>query len=138
MNTGKQQIALGCYTDEANANGLKMLELDEGSGAMSVVAEFPVSNALYQALLPDGKYIYSCTGKGLAAFRCQGAGASGQDMLDKCDEVKLGGCVCHVAAMPDCKRVVFADYLAASGQSALPSGDSNSRREGVLCRRPRA
>ena len=55
MNVGKQKIALGCYTDASHPNGLKMLELDEGSGAMSVVAEHPVSNALYQALSLDGK-----------------------------------------------------------------------------------
>ena len=103
MNTGKQQIALGCYTDEANANGLKVLELDEGSGAMSVVAEFPVSNALYQALSPDGKYIYSCTGEGLASFLAEG--------LKPVDSIPLGNCVCHVSAMLDGKRVVFADYL---------------------------
>ena len=111
MNADKQKIVLGCYTDAAHPNGLKVLELDESSGTMSVLAEYPVSNALYQALSPDGKYIYSCTGEGLAAFRCPGAGVSGQDMLDTCDEVKLGNCVCHVAAMPDGARVVFADYL---------------------------
>ena len=103
MNVGKQKIALGCYTDEANPNGLKVLELDEGSGAMSVVAERPVSNALYQALSPDGKYIYSCTGEGLASFR-----AEGQEPVDS---ISLGNCVCHVSAMPDGKRVAFADYL---------------------------
>ena len=64
---------LGCYTDEAHANGLKVLELDERSGAMSVVAERPVSNAIYQALSPDGKYLYSCTGEGLASFRAERA-----------------------------------------------------------------
>ena len=56
MNVGKQKIALGCYTDASHPNGLKMLELDESSGAMSVIAERPVSNALYQALSPDGKF----------------------------------------------------------------------------------
>ena len=103
MNVGKQKIALGCYTDEANPNGLKVLELDEGSGAMSVVAERPVSNALYQALSSDGKYLYSCTGEGLASFRAEG--------LEPVDSISLGSCVCHVSAMPDGKRVAFADYL---------------------------
>ena len=59
MNVGKQKIALGCYTDDAHPNGLRMLELDESSGVMSVLAERPVSNALYQALSPDGKYLKS-------------------------------------------------------------------------------
>jgi len=94
---------LGCYTDEAHANGLKVLELDERSGVMSVVAERPVSNALYQALSPDGKYLYSCTGEGLASFRADG--------LEPVDSIPLGNCVCHVSAMPDGKRVAFADYI---------------------------
>lgn len=94
---------LGCYTDEAHVNGLKVLELDERSGAMSVVAECPVSNALYQALSPDGKYLYSCTGEGLASFRAEG--------LEMVDSVPLGNCICHVAVMQVGKSVVFADYL---------------------------
>ena len=103
MNVGKQKIALGCYTDASHPNGLKMLELDENSGAMSVVAERSVSNALYQALSPDGKYLYSCTGEGLASFRADG--------LEPVDSIPLGNCVCHVSAMPDGKRVAFADYI---------------------------
>ena len=86
-----------------NPNGLKVLELDENSGAMSVVAEYPVSNALYQALSPDGKYLYSCTGEGISSFSVEG--------LNKVDSIALGNCVCHVAAMPDGKQLVFADYL---------------------------
>jgi len=103
MNVGKQKIALGCYTDAFHPNGLKMLELDEGSGAMSVIAEFSVSNALYQTFSQDGKYLYSCTGEGLASFLAEG--------LKPVDSISLGNCVCHVSAMPDGKRVVFADYL---------------------------
>ena len=103
MNVGKQKIALGCYTDASHPNGLKMLELDESSGVMSVLAERPLSNALYQALSSDGKYLYSCTGEGLASFRAEG--------LEPVDSISLGSCVCHVAVMPDGKRVAFADYI---------------------------
>ena len=103
MNVGKHKVALGCYTDASHPNGLKMLELDESSGMMSVLAERPVSNALYQALSLDGKYLYSCTGEGLASFRAEG--------LEPVDSISLGSCVCHVAVMPDGKRVAFADYI---------------------------
>ena len=96
-------IFLGCYTDEAHANGLKALELDADSGRLSVVAERPVSNAIYQALSPDGKYLYSCTGEGLASFRAEG--------LEPLDSLLLGNCVCYVAAMQDGRHAVFADYL---------------------------
>ena len=56
-------VYLGCYTDEARPNGLKALSLDEATGRMEVVAEYPVSNALYQALSPDGKWLYSCSAR---------------------------------------------------------------------------
>ena len=74
MNAGKLNITLGCYTDAAHPNGLKALCVDKAAGRMEVVAEYPVSNALYQALSPDGNWLYTCTGEGLAAFRGQGSG----------------------------------------------------------------
>ena len=61
-------VYLGCYTDSAHPNGLKALCVDEAAGRMEAVAECPVSNALYQALSPDGGVLYSCTGEGLASF----------------------------------------------------------------------
>lgn len=110
-------VYLGCYTDSAHPNGLKALCVDETAGRMEVVAECPVSNALYQALSLDGAVLYSCTGEGLASFRADDA------RFDRIDDVKLGSCVCHVAAMPDGKRVVFADYLGGfAGSVAVEDG----------------
>lgn len=109
-------IFLGCYTDSGHPNGLKALALDTLTGAMAVVADYPVSNALYQALSPDGKWLYSCTGEGLASFAV-GADAS----LTHRDAVTLGTCVCHVASRAD--RVVFADYLGGfAGSVAVKDG----------------
>ena len=65
MNVGRQKIALGCYTDASHPNGLKMLELDESSGVMSVLAERPVSNALYQAIPTPGGEGYCVVDLGL-------------------------------------------------------------------------
>ena len=114
-------VYLGCYADEVHPNGLKALELDEATGAMSVVAEYSVSNALYQELSADGKYLYSCSGEGLISFQLVGravpsapnggVGTRRPTILAQVDSVKLGNCVCHVAEMQDGKRVVFADYL---------------------------
>ena len=110
-------VYLGCYTDGAHPNGLKVLRVDEAAGRMEVVAEYPVSNALYQALSPDGAILYSCTGEGIASFHADGA------RLDRIDDVELGSCVCHVAVMPDGKRVVFADYLGGfAGSVAVEDG----------------
>ena len=98
-------IYLGCYTDATHPDGLSTLELDEASCEMRVVESHPVANALYQTLSPDGKWLYSCTGEGLASFRAQGPRLFAEDA------VRLGGSCCHVAAMQDGSRVVFADYL---------------------------
>ena len=123
-------IFLGCYTDAAHTNGLKALELDVDTGKMSVAAEYHVSNALYQALSPDGRWLYSCTGEGLAVFDCSRRGAEAQrkEVVNLCDsaalreKTSLGKCVCHVAAMPDGKRVVFADYLGGFAGSVAVEG----------------
>ena len=105
-------IYLGSYTDEAHPNGLKVLNLDPATGLLSVLSEIPVSGALYQALSPDGRYLYSCTGNGLASFRIAG------ETLTPLDALNLDAkSVCHVAAMPDGERVLFAEYLGGFGGS---------------------
>ena len=110
-------VCLGCYTDDAHTCGLKALMLDAATGRMEVAAEYPVSRAIYQALSPDGQWLYSCTGEGLASF------AVGKDgNLAAIDTLSLGSCVCHVAAMPDGKRVVFAEYLGGFAGSVTVEG----------------
>ena len=105
-------IYLGSYTDEAHPNGLKVLDLDATTGRLSVLSELPVSNALYQALSSDGRYLYSCTGNGLASFRIA------DETLTPLDALNLDAkSVCHVVATPDGERVLFADYLGGFGGS---------------------
>lgn len=110
-------VYLGCYTDDAHPCGLKALSLDAATGRMEVVAEYPVSNALYQVLSPDGLRLYSCTGEGLASYDI---GKDGN--LAGIGALSLGNCVCHVAAMPDGTRVVFADYLGGFAGSVAVEG----------------
>ena len=105
-------LYLGSYTDEAHPNGLKVLNLDAETGILSVLSELRVSNALYQALSSDGRYLYSCTGNGLASFRIAGETLTPLDTLDL-----NAKSVCHVAAMPDGERVLFAEYLDGFGGS---------------------
>ena len=110
-------VYLGCYADEAHPNGLKALELDEATGALRIIREYPVSNAIYQAVSPDGRFLYSCTGEGLASFRI---GAGG---LERLDSVSIGTCVCHVSVMPYGDRALWADYLGGcAGCVALRDG----------------
>ena len=110
-------IYLGSYTDDAHPNGLKTLSLDKATRRMEVMAEYPVSHAIYQALSSDGNWLYTCTGEGLTIFNCSCRGAEAQS-----DLLTLGNCVCHVAAMPDGKRVVFADYLGGFAGSVAVEG----------------
>ena len=70
-------IFLGCYTDAINTNGLNTIDLDLATGRMAIVAEYPVSNAIYQALSPDGRYLYSCTRQGLSSPRVGATAAGG-------------------------------------------------------------
>lgn len=111
-------VYLGCYTDAAHPDGLKALELDAETGRMAVVSSYRVSNALYQALSPDGKILYSCTGEGLASFSVETPAL----LKPPVDEVKIDSCVCHVAAMPGGSRVVWADYLAGCAGSVETAG----------------
>ena len=105
-------VYLGSYTDETHPNGLKVLNLDAATGRLSVLSELPVSNALYQALSSDGRYLYSCTGNGLASFRLA------DETLTSLDALNLNAqSVCHVVATPDGERVLFADYLGGFGGS---------------------
>ena len=110
-------IYLGSYTDEAHPNGLKTLSLDKATGCMEVMAEYPVSHAIYQALSSDGNWLYTCTGEGLTIFNCSCRGAEAQS-----DLLTLGNCVCHVAVMPDGKCIVFADYLGGFAGSVAVEG----------------
>lgn len=111
------KIYLGCYTDKEHPDGLETLELDEATGEMRLVAAYPVSGAIYQALSPCGKYLYSCTSRGLESFRIGEDGS-----LSAVDSIDIGRCVCHVAAMPDGKRVLYADYLGGFAGSVAVSG----------------
>ena len=118
---------LGCYTDAIHTNGLNTIDLDLATGRMAIVAEYPVSNAIYQALSPDGKYLYSCTRQGLASFRigAKAAGGSSADSveLSQVDELALGCSTCHVAVMPDGKRTIWADYSGGTaGSVAVTEG----------------
>ena len=122
-------VYLGSYTDEDHPNGLKVLNLNAETGSLSVLSELPVSNALYQALSSDGRYLYSCTGNGLASFRIAPLNAHRSTLnsqpstlnpqpptLTPLDALNLDAkSVCHVVATPD--RVLFAEYLGGFGGS---------------------
>ena len=65
-------VYLGCYTDSAHPNGLKAFCFDEAVGRMEVVAEYPVPNALYQTLSPDGAILKFCGDRPRKSLYSQG------------------------------------------------------------------
>ena len=111
-------IFVGCYTDKDNPNGLKTLRLDAVTGELELVGEYSLSNALYQTLSSDGRFLYSCTGEGIASLSIEPDGK-----LHEIDSVPLGDCICHVAELPELGRVAFAEYLGGfAGSCAVKDG----------------
>ena len=111
-------IFVGCYTDKDNPNGLKTLHLDAVTGELELVGEYSLSNALYQTLSFDGRFLYSCTGEGIASLSIEPDGK-----LHEIDFVPLGDCICHVAELPELGRVAFAEYLGGfAGSCAVKDG----------------
>lgn len=109
-------VFIGCYSDAAHPDALKTVRLDPASGRMELLRGYRVSNALYQALSPDGTVLYSCTGEGLASFRL----ADGD--LTPVDAVALGKSVCHVAVLDGGARVTWAEYLGGEAGTVAVDG----------------
>lgn len=104
-------LYLGSYTDDANPDGLRAIELDPATGALRAVADYPVKGAIYQALSPDGRLLLSGTLTGLATFRADGP------RLEPIDALDLGGTACHVSLSPDARTAYWADYLGGRAGS---------------------
>lgn len=110
-------VYLGCYTDGANPQGLRVLSVDPASGALSLVAGYEVPGAIYQALSPDSKLLVSTRAGGLASFRADGAA------LEEIDGVDLGGTPCHVSLSADCREAYWADYSGGVAGSVAVAPD---------------
>lgn len=110
------KIILGCYSSAEAPEALKLLDLDPATGRMKTIGGCRVTNAIYQAWSPDGTVLYSCTREGLASFKL----AAGR--FEPIDSIAIGPCVCHVAVMPDGKRVVWADYVKGMAGSVEVEG----------------
>ena len=111
-------IFVGCYTDKDNPYGLKTLRLDAATGELELAGEYSLSNALYQTLSSDGRFLYSCTGEGIASLSIEPDGK-----LKEVDSVSLGDCICHVAELPELGCVAFAEYLGGfAGSCAVKDG----------------
>lgn len=107
---------LGCNADAAHPEGVHVLSVDRASGAIARLAAHELLHAVYLCLSPDGKWLYACSDTGLAAFAVDGA------RLTPAGAVATGAGPCHVAAMPDGRRVVWAEYFGGTCGSAEVAG----------------
>ena len=108
---------IGCYTDAENPLGLREIACDARTGELRALRACAVENALYQALLPDGRHLISCARAGLVAVRVDGTRPVVVDTLPLAAK-----CLCHVAVMPDGQTVCFADYLLGEAGSVRFEG----------------
>ena len=110
-------LYLGSYVDAAHPDGLRSLELDPATGALRIVASYPVDGSTYHALSPDGRLLVTGTRTGLASLRADGP------RLEPIDALDLGGTTCHVALAHDARTVFWASYARGRCGSAALGAD---------------
>lgn len=88
--------------------GVHVLSVNLQSGVVEKIGSRRLNHAVYLAYAPGGRYVYSCSDTGLASFAAECAA------LSLVDEVSLPGGPCHVSAMPDGCRLVWAEYMGGT------------------------
>lgn len=97
-------IYVGGYTDGEHTNGLNVVEVEPGSGKISLVRSYAIEKPLYFASDAAGRHLFTNEKDGLGSFTI---GADGS--LTRCDFLSLEGkAMCHVATLGD--RVTWAAY----------------------------
>ncbi len=114
----KRICYIGSGTDERE-EGIHVLAVDEGTGAIDVRRVLKRPNALYMALSRDGARLYAAQGgpTGLAAYRVKGDGLEQFDFVPTAETVP-----CHVGLAPDGGALAFAEY--AHGTAGLVELDA--------------
>ena len=88
--------------------GVHVLSVNLQSGVVEKIGSRRLNHAVYLAYAPDGRYVYSCSDTGLASFAVEGSS------LSMVDEVPLPGGPCHISAMPDGRRLAWAEYMGGT------------------------
>lgn len=118
----KRIVYVGSNTD-AKREGIRVLAVDEATGAIETRRVLKVENAIYMALSADGARLYAAQGgqsqpTGLAAFRVKG------DDLEAFDFVATHETVpCHVSLSPDGRALAFAEYSHGTAGLVDLNGD---------------
>ena len=98
-------VYVGCNADAGHPMGVHVLSVNLQSGVVEKIGSRRLNHAVYLAYAPDGRYVYSCSDTGLASFALEGSS------LSMVDEVPLPGGPCHISAMPDGRRLAWAEYM---------------------------
>ena len=101
-------VYVGCNADAGHPMGVHVLSVNLQSGAVEKIGSRRLNHAVYLAYAPDGRYVYSCSDTGLASFAVEGSS------LSMVDEVPLPGGPCHISAMPDGRRLAWAEYMGGT------------------------
>ena len=107
---------LGCNADASHLEGIHVLSIDCKTGGMAKVESYAVPHAVYLCMSSDGGILYSCSDAGIVSFSVKGA------RLVPIDAVSTDAGPCHVFAMPDGRRVVWAEYFGGTCGSVEVSG----------------
>ena len=81
----KRLAYIGHYTD-ASRIGIRVVRIDDASGAVEEVRTVLVDNAIWMTQSRDGSVLYATCDDGLVAYRATAAGA-----LEGISRVRLGG-----------------------------------------------
>lgn len=102
----KRLAYIGHYTD-ASRIGIRVVRIDDASGAVEEVRTVLVDNAIWMTQSRDGSVLYATCDDGLVAYRATAAGA-----LEEISRVRLGGLTapCHATLSPDGTRLAWAEY----------------------------
>ena len=101
-------VYVGCNADAGHPMGVHVLSVNLQSGVVEKIGSRRLNHAVYLAYAPDGRYVYSCSDTGLASFAVEGSS------LSMVDEVPLPGGPCHISAMPDGRRLAWAEYMGGT------------------------
>lgn len=101
-------VCVGCNADSGHPVGVHVLSVNLQSGVVEKIGSRRLNHAVYLAYAPDGRYVYSCSDTGLASFAVEGSS------LSMVDEVPLPDGPCHISAMPDGRRLAWAEYMGGT------------------------
>ncbi len=104
--SGRYMAYIGSYTDNYNAKGITVCDVDVGKGSLTYREEVEVDNSSYVIASNDGKTLYSITDEGIASFRINDDGS-----LFRLGTAKIKGMRGrHLSMSPDGKFIFVCGY----------------------------